>query len=94
MEWRIKFEARSGWGEVETIEVPCFKWRIVGLTAEEIGLSLEEASQVLAEISTSRAEGCVDEIAICDQQQSVGPGVRGNFRRTQSELSETTCAEN
>jgi hypothetical protein len=30
MEWRIKHEARSGWGEVETIEVAHFKRRVVG----------------------------------------------------------------
>jgi hypothetical protein len=45
VEWRIKLEARSGWGEVETIEVAHFKRRVVGLTAEEIGLSLEEPTQ-------------------------------------------------
>ncbi len=50
MEWRIKLEARSRWGEVETIEVAHFKRRVVGLTAEEIGLSLDEAKQVLAEL--------------------------------------------
>jgi hypothetical protein len=36
VEWRIKLEATSGWGEVETIEVAHFTWRVVGLTAEEI----------------------------------------------------------
>ena len=48
MEWRIKLEATSGWGEVETIEVAHFKRRFVGLTAEEIGL--EEAKQILADL--------------------------------------------
>ena len=41
MEWRIKLEATSGWGEVETIEVAHFKRRVVGLTAEEIGSKLD-----------------------------------------------------
>ena len=48
MEWRIKLEATSGWGEVETIEVAHFKRRVVGSTAEEIGL--DEAKQVLADL--------------------------------------------
>lgn len=48
MEWRIKLEATSGWGEVETIEAAHFKRRVVGLTAEEIGL--EEAKQILADL--------------------------------------------
>ena len=51
MEWRIKLEATSGWGEVETIEVAHFKRRVVGLTAEEIGL--EEAKQILADLHAS-----------------------------------------
>ena len=48
MEWRIKLEATSGWGEVETIEAARFKRRVVDLTAEEIGL--EEAKQILADL--------------------------------------------
>ena len=44
MEWRIKLEATSGWGEVETIEVAHFKRRIVGLKAEEIGLEEEKTN--------------------------------------------------
>ena len=48
MELRIKLEATSGWGEVETIEVAYFKRRVVGSTAEEIGL--EEAKQILADL--------------------------------------------
>ena len=50
MEWRIKLETRSGWREVETIEVARFERRVVGLPAEEIGLSLEEAKRILAEL--------------------------------------------
>jgi hypothetical protein len=30
MEWVIKLEAKSGWGEVETIEVGRLERRIVG----------------------------------------------------------------
>ena len=37
MEWVVKLEARSGCGEVETIEVATIKRRVVGLTAEEGG---------------------------------------------------------
>ena len=40
MEWVVKLEARSGWGEVETIEVGRIQRRVVGLTAEEVGLTL------------------------------------------------------
>jgi hypothetical protein len=42
VEWTIKLEARSGWGEVETIEVGRLKRRVAGLTAGEVGLTLAE----------------------------------------------------
>ena len=49
MEWVVKLEARSGWGEVETIEVATIKRRVVGLTAEEVGLTLAEGKDLLGE---------------------------------------------
>ncbi len=65
MEWGIKLEARSGWGEVETIEVAHFKRRVVGLTAEEIGLSLDEAKQVLAELQRLVLQTQMEEYTYC-----------------------------
>jgi hypothetical protein len=40
MEWTIKLEACTGWGDVETIEVGRLKRRVVGLTAAEVGLTV------------------------------------------------------
>jgi hypothetical protein len=40
MEWVLKLEARSGWGEVETIEVGRLDRRVSGLTADEVGMTL------------------------------------------------------
>ncbi len=65
MEWRIKLEARSGWGWVETIELASFKRRVVGLTAEEIGLSLEEAKQILAELQRRVLQTQMEEYTYC-----------------------------
>ena len=65
MEWRIKLEARSGWGEVETIEVARFKRPVVGLTAEEIGLSLEEAKRILAELQRLVLQTQMEEYTFC-----------------------------
>ena len=65
VEWRIKLEARNGWGEVETIEVASFKRRVVGLTADEIGLSLEEAKQVLAELQRLVLQTQMEEYTFC-----------------------------
>ncbi len=88
MEWRIKLEARSGWGWVETIELASFKRRVVGLTAEEIGLSLEEAKQILAELQRRVLQTQMEEYTYC--ALSVQPvsrcvasalPARGPFRR-------------
>jgi hypothetical protein len=50
MEWVVKLEAKSGRGEVETIEVGGVKRRVVGLTAEEVGLTLAEGKYLLGEL--------------------------------------------
>jgi hypothetical protein len=50
MEWVVKLEARNGWGEVETIEVGRLERRVVGLKAEEVGLTLTEGKSLLGEL--------------------------------------------
>ena len=50
MEWVVELETRNGWGEVETIEVGKLERRVVGLTAEEVGLTLAEGKNLLAEL--------------------------------------------
>jgi transposase InsO family protein len=50
MEWVLKLETRNGWGEMETIEVGRLERRVVGLTAEQLGLTLAEAKSVLGEL--------------------------------------------
>ncbi len=50
MEWTIKLETRTGWGESETIDVAHLQRRVVGLTAEEVGPSLAETKQILGEL--------------------------------------------
>lgn len=40
MRWVVKLKAKTGWGEVEAIEVGKIERRVVGLTPEEIGLTL------------------------------------------------------
>jgi hypothetical protein len=63
VELRIKLDATSGWGEVETIEVAYFKRRVVGSTAEEIGL--EEAKQILADLQRLVLRTQMEESAFC-----------------------------
>jgi hypothetical protein len=64
-EWRLKLEAWTGWGEVETLEVAHFKRCIVGLTAEEFGLSLDEAKEVLAELQRHVLQTQMKEYTFC-----------------------------
>ena len=50
---------------VETIEVGHFKRHVIGLTADEIGLSLEEAKQVLAELQRLVVQDQMEEYTLC-----------------------------
>jgi hypothetical protein len=50
MEWTLKLEARSGWGEVEIIEMGRLKRRVAGLAADEVGLTLAEGKDFLSEL--------------------------------------------
>ncbi|MGI4748381.1 MAG: ISKra4 family transposase [Janthinobacterium lividum] len=65
MEWVVKLEARSGLGEVETIEVGRIKRHAVGLTAEEIGLTLEEGKGLLGELARLVLQTQMEEFATC-----------------------------
>lgn len=65
MEWTIKLEARSGWGEVETIEVGRLKRRVVGLTADEVGLTLAEGKDLLSELQRLVLQTQMEEYVMC-----------------------------
>lgn len=65
MEWVLKLEAKSGWGEVETIEVGRLERRVVGLTAEEIGLTLAEGKNLLSELARLILQTQMEEFTTC-----------------------------
>ena len=65
MEWTIKLEARTGWGEVETIEVGRLQRRVVGLTAEEVGLTLAEGKELLSELQRLVLQTRMEEYVMC-----------------------------
>jgi hypothetical protein len=65
VEWRFKLEARSGWGSVETVEIAQSKRRVVGLTAEETVLFLDEAKRVLAELRRLVLQTRMEEYTSC-----------------------------
>ena len=57
--------ARSGWGEVETIEVGHLQRRVVGLTAEEVGLTLAEGKELLSELQRLVLQTQMEEYVMC-----------------------------
>ena len=65
MEWVVKLETRNGWGEVETIEVGKLERRVVGLTAEEVGLTLAEGKILLAELGRLILQTQMEEFITC-----------------------------
>ena len=65
MEWTIKLEASSGRGEVETIEVGRLKRRVVGLTTDEVGLTLAVGKDLLSELQRLVLQTQMEEYAMC-----------------------------
>jgi hypothetical protein len=59
--WTIKLEATTAWGEVQTFDVGRLERRVVGLAAHEIGLMLDEAKPLLAELQRRIVQRQIDE---------------------------------
>jgi hypothetical protein len=64
MEWTIRLEARTGWGEVQTYEIGRLARRVTGLSAGDVGLSLEETKTLLAELQRRIVQGQIDEMGL------------------------------
>ena len=65
MEWTIRLEARTSWGEVTTCEIGALHRSLADLTADGMGLSLAEAKALLAELQQRIVQGQVDEYVPC-----------------------------
>ena len=50
MQWTIKLEASTEWGEAQTFEIGRLTRRMAGVTSHEVGLTLDEAKALLAEL--------------------------------------------
>ena len=57
MEWTIRLEAKTGWGEVETVEVVSVAHPVLAATADDVGLSLAEANSLLTRLQENGAPG-------------------------------------
>ena len=67
MEWTIKLQARTGWGEATTCEIGALRRSFGGLTADGVGLSLAEAKALLAELQQKIVQSRVDRYVTCDR---------------------------
>jgi len=67
VQWTIKLEATTGWGEVQTFDVGRLERRAVGLATHEISLMLHEAKALLAELQRRIVQTQIDEKVMCER---------------------------
>jgi hypothetical protein len=65
MEWKIRLEARTGWGEATTYEVGVLRRDLGDLTSNSVGLGLAEAKALLAELQQRIVQTQIDEYIVC-----------------------------
>ena len=65
MEWTIRLEAKTGWGEVTTCEIGALHRSLGDLTADGVGLSLAEAKALLAALQQRIVQSQIDEYVTC-----------------------------
>ena len=65
MEWKIRLEASTGWGEVTTYEIGVLDRDPGDLTSSSVGLSLAEAKVLLAELQQRVVQTHINEYIIC-----------------------------
>jgi hypothetical protein len=65
MEWTVRLEARTGWGEVETVELVSIARPVLAATADDVGLSLAEANSLMAKLQEAMVRGQVAEYPHC-----------------------------
>jgi hypothetical protein len=65
MQWTISLEARTGWGETQTYDIGTISRRVTGLGADEVGLLLDEAKAVLAELQRRIVQSQIDLQVTC-----------------------------
>ncbi len=61
MEWRIKLEAKTCFGEINEVEIASLSRRTVSATDEDIGRSLAESKAILAALQHAIVTTQVDE---------------------------------
>ena len=65
MEWRIKLEAKTCFGEIHEVEIATLSRRTVSATDEDIGLSLAESKAILAALQHAIVTTQIDQYIAC-----------------------------
>ncbi len=65
MEWRIKLEVKTGWGEITQVEIASLSRRTIAATDEDIGLSLAEGKAIVAVLQQAIVTTQIDEYVTC-----------------------------
>jgi hypothetical protein len=66
MEWTTRLEGKTGWGEVETVELVRITRPVLAATADDVGRSLGEAKSLLARLQETMVRGQVAEyLQVC-----------------------------
>lgn len=77
MQWTVKLEASTEWGDTQTFEIGRLTRRVAGLASHEVGLTLDEAKAFLAELQRRVVQTQIDEkvfaVRICSDCLSVRP---------------------
>ena len=97
MEWTVKLEAKDGWGKVQTFVLGRVVRRAQGLTADEVGLMLDEAKTLLAELQRRMVETQIEEkiacIRVCTCCLRSQPIRDRRTRTLQTVIAHPACAE-
>ena len=65
MEWTIRLEAKTGWGEAETVELVSITRPVLAATVDDVGLTLAEAKSLMASLQEAMVRGQVAEYLHC-----------------------------
>ena len=77
MAWRIKLEAKAGWGEVTVVEIASLSRRTIAATDEAVGMSLAESKAIRAALQQAIVTTRIGEYVTCARVGGDGDQRRG-----------------
>lgn len=65
MEWTIRLESKSGWGEIQSVDLLTIKRPGLDLSSEEVGLAIAESKDLLYQLQQQMVQDQAWEYASC-----------------------------